>query len=354
MIQQRIQVSFPSGYWRKFYKRSPVYQPKSGEYLLNHNRSGLLVALKALQLPEGSCVGVMAYNCHTVMNAVEEAGCKVVFIDVTLDLTLDLNDLRKKCKVLSALIVSHLFGIANDVDAIRTVSSGIPIIEDCAHAYGMISCGAKGEFASYSIGVGKFPSIGDGGILKVNDLKYLEAVERQISVIPNYNKRQEFRLLTKLFAMRLLYMPVIYSFITLPLLKRGRNKVAKAKEQIVLSRMSTWMSSVYEMELPLMIEQMQRQQSVAESMAVYFSKRTDCRVINANLKNSICFMFPVYCESPEQLKQEFRHKAIETETHFRHCIIWCKAYGYQEGDCPNAELLVNHLLMIPTYKEVKL
>ena len=354
MMQPRIQVEFPIGYRRAFRKKSPVYQPKAGEFLLNHNRSGLLIALRALQLSPGSEVGVMAYNCHTVMNAVEQAGYKVVFIDVTMELTMDLDDLRRKGQGLSALVVTHLFGIANDVDAIRLACPGIPVIEDCAHAYGMDSCGLKGDFASYSIGVGKYPSIGDGGILKVNNLGYMGAIERQLAQIQCYSWMQESRLFMKLVVSHWLYRPVLYSIVTLPLLKRGNRKVASAKENILPLKMSAGISAIYERVLPKIEAQLRCRQAVAESWAVYFSNREDCHSINLDLRNSNCFMFPLYCESPVRLKKEMRSHGIEAETHFRHCIEWCKAYGYRDGECPQAEHLVNHLLMIPTYKEMKL
>ena len=65
-------------------------------------------------------------------------------------------------------------------------------------------------------------------------------------------------------------------------------------------------------------------------------------------------MFPLYCDNPVGLKMRLRQYGIEAETHFRHCLIWGKEYGYQEKDCPQAEDLTRHLLMIPTYKNFKL
>ena len=52
------------------------------EYLLNHARTGIVMALRAA-LPKGGRVGVVAYNCHTVANTVVNAGCVPFFVDVT-------------------------------------------------------------------------------------------------------------------------------------------------------------------------------------------------------------------------------------------------------------------------------
>lgn len=35
---------------------------REGEYYLNHNRTGLLMALQALNLPKGSRVGMIVYD----------------------------------------------------------------------------------------------------------------------------------------------------------------------------------------------------------------------------------------------------------------------------------------------------
>ena len=61
------------------------------------------------------------------------------------------------------------------------------------------------------------------------------------------------------------------------------------------------------------------------------------------------FMAIVKCEDPAALKATYAVKGVETETHFKNAIVWAKQFGYKEGSCPNAESLVNHLLMVPTY-----
>ena len=354
MIQPRIFFSFPAKYRKVFRSRNKVYLPKEGEYLLNHNRSGLLLALKAMRLHAGSCVGMMAYNCHTVMNAIEDVGCKVKFIDVTKGLQLDLTDLRKKKDCLSAIIVSHLFGIANDIDAIRMISPNVPVIEDCAHAFGMKQCGNKGDFAVYSIGPGKFPSVGDGGILKVNNPEYRSEIDKLYSELHDYSVKKERGLFVKLLLMHWLYKPCFYSIITLPLIKQGNKKIASAKELIMPEKMAKGIAAVYNSVLPNMSQLLERQQANSKYLMDYFNKEHSIRVVNNMPTESNCFMFPLYCDDPLLVKTNLFHKGIESETHFRHCLVWAKEYGYKDGECPNTEDLVHHLLMVPTYKTLKL
>jgi dTDP-4-amino-4,6-dideoxygalactose transaminase len=59
-------------------------------------------------------------------------------------------------------------------------------------------------------------------------------------------------------------------------------------------------------------------------------------------------------ENPEKVVEIFAAHAVEVATHFARAIEWAKEFGYTEGECPMAERLTKELIMIPTYKEIKL
>ena len=149
----RLHISFSLGKQLAFCF-GKVYTPQAGEYLLNHARSGIVMALRAA-LPNGGRVGVVAYNCHTVANAVVESGCTPVFIDVTEDLHVDL--LHLATLKMDAIVLTNLFGIHNDIEAIRKAQPNAIIIVDNAHGYGLP---AEGDFTVYSINQGKLPALG--------------------------------------------------------------------------------------------------------------------------------------------------------------------------------------------------
>ena len=298
------------------------YSPIENEFLLNHNRSGLYLALKALGLPKGSKVGMMAYNCHTVMNAIWQAGLEAVFIDVNDKLTLDLNDLAQKSKGLSALIVTHLFGNYSDICSIRDLVPSIPIIEDCAHAYSNILCGIHGDFAVYSIGAGKNPSIGDGGILKVNNRDYLPVIKETYSIIPSASFKDNIKLFLSLSIKSILYCPFIYKAFTLRIKEKRSIDLTNQKPER-LTRMAKGIRRIFG--------------------STYYKSHY----------NDTPFMSVEYCENPINRREDYLRLGIDTDTHFKNCIIWARSYGYCPGDCPNAENLVNHLLMIPTYQNRK-
>lgn len=339
-MKPRVEVDFNAVDRRAYREKSPEYRPQSNEFLLNHARSGLLLALQSLKLPQGSKVGVMVYNCHTVMNAVAQAGCEVVFIDLDDNLRIDRNDLEKKLGGLKALIVTHLFGIVNDVEAIRMQYPQLVIIEDCAHAFGKE---IVGDFGVYSIGQGKLPSLGDGGILLVNNEKYAATVRELYETLPEYSRLDEMKLYCKLFLTNFVHKHLIYGLITSRL--KQRKKPQSGKEFIVMRKMSRGVRAMLALRKDAVPEQIKSRLENAE-------KETKVLKDNPLVKNVMCginaFMLVVRSSGVEALKSHYAQRGVETATHFANSLFWAKSFGYK-GDCPKAEKLVKELLMIPVY-----
>ncbi len=334
----RINISFSLRRQWLFVFGKP-YTPQSNEFLVNHARTGLLIALQALGLPRNSRVGVMAYNCHTVAEAVAQAGCKPVFIDVTDTLQLDKTDLCGKSQDMDALIVTHLFGIENDIASIRKIVKNIPIIEDCAHAGGKAH--NAGDFAVYSIGQGKLPSIGDGGILVVNNRHWLHTTEQIYNSVPSYTVWQEMKLWMRLWIKAVLYAPVIYDFITYRM-KQTRSGVKHST--IDVRKMSKGVSAIYNVEkhnIDSLIE-------IQRKNAAYWSGKVKDLVDNTIVGDN-AFMLVVHTKNVDAVKSWFDKYGIETATHFALTIDWAEDFGYQRGSCPMAEKLTKELLMVPTY-----
>lgn len=335
----RLEIHFSlADQWQFIFGKASV--PKDNVFLLNHARTGLLLALQATGFPVGSRVGVMVYNCHTVMNAVEQAGYLPVFLDINDKLKLDLDDLRRKVEGMSALVVTHLFGIVNDVKRIKEMFPGLIIIEDCAHAYGMTDL--HGDFAVFSIGQGKFPSIGDGGILWVLNKKYKDSVKTWYSELPRYSFFQNSALFFKLLVNSWMYSPLLYGWITLPMKKR--RGITQGKVSISPRKMSTRVQAVYVGKEDRVTEMISLRKKKASELLADLPQGEIRAILGEN-----AFMLVLFCDNPVWLKAFFRHKGIDTETHFAHAFDWARSFGYVWGMCPQAESLINHLLMVPTY-----
>ena len=203
-------------------------------FYVNHARTGLRIALTSLNLPKGSKVGVLVYNCYTVMNAVKLAGCELVFIDMNDSFSMDLDDLKMKKGDLSAIIVTHLFGVPNEMDKIKFICPDIPIIEDCAHAFMSKLAdqllGSFGDLAVFSMGQGKFPSIADGGYLVVNNNKYLTEVQTVYQQLPKPHWISELFSVFKNLLLSFLHKSIVYKYFTKPFLKnKNHNKKTDRK-----------------------------------------------------------------------------------------------------------------------------
>jgi len=334
----RINISFSLRRQWLFAFGKP-YTPQSNEFLVNHARTGLLIALRALGLPPNSRVGVMAYNCHTVAEAVVQAGCKPVFIDVTDALQLDTTDLHKKASDMDALIVTHLFGIENDIASIRKIIKDVPVIEDCAHAGGKAH--NAGDFAVYSIGQGKLPSIGDGGILVVNNKRWLHTIEQIYNNVLSYTVWQEMKLWMRLWIKAVLYAPVIYDFITY----RIKQKRSEAEHSAIdARRMSKGVSAIYNAEIQTVASQIK----IQRKNAAYWSEKVK-DLVDSTIVGDNAFMLLVHTKNVDAVKSWFDKYGIETATHFVHTIDWAEDFGYQRRACPMAEKLTKELLMVPTY-----
>jgi len=308
----RLDISFPFERQGQ-YCFGREYEARDREYLLNHARSGIVMALRAC-LPGGGKVGVVAYNCHTVANSVVSAGCIPVFLDVENDLTISLDSPRlKEC---NAIIVTNLFGIRNNIAAIRSVNPDAVIIVDNAHGYGLPS---EGDFTVNSINQGKYPALGEGGLLVVGNAKYQETVQRQYDLLPEYSVFEYWKLFATMMIKAIMYRPWIYGKLTLKL-KAGRSNNAD-HTPVVPRRMCKGVSRMYNAWL-----EEHKGQELAKP-----------------------FMDIVRTDNPNQVIEEYRAKGIEVATHFKNCIEWDKEFGYEEGMCPNAERLVNHLVMVPNY-----
>jgi dTDP-4-amino-4,6-dideoxygalactose transaminase len=279
-----------------------------------------------------------------VANAVVEGGCTPVFIDVTEDLHICLQHLAHIR--LDAIIVTNLFGIHNDVAAIQAVQPDAIIIVDNAHGYGLP---IEGDFTVYSINQGKMPALGAGGLLYVNNVQYQGSVEQQYAQLSKYSLIAEIKLFIIMLLNAWMHIPLMYRMITLPL-KRKR-KGGSCREKITMKRMAKGVSRLYNMALLTMQEQLSQRKTNAQYMLNVWQK--------LGLGSQVwygenAFMLIGRYENPEKVVAMFATHGVEVVTHFARAIEWAKEYGYTEGECPMAERLTKELIMIPTYKKIKL
>lgn len=277
------------------------------EFLVNHARTGIAIALQALHFPEGSKVGVMAYNCNSVMSAIEKSGHKCTFIDVTDEFTIDLIDLQRKRDDIDALVLTNLYGVRNDIDKIKEILNNIPLIEDCAH-WSENMRNVRTDFQVQSTGAGKNPSLGDGGILRVGNSVYYQAVKSLYDALPKYSLKDELILFVGIIKNNILYNPWVYEILTQKLKK---NRTLPAHPKWKFKRMSKGIQ----------------------------------RLLKNAYIHPVFPMQPILTNNRANVIAEYKRLHIEAAPHFASAIEWAKDYGYK-GDCPNAEEIVRRILTI--------
>jgi len=116
---------------------------------------------------------VPAYCCVALINAVLSCGAIPVPIDVLKDeWTIDPSPVLRLAEdnEVSAAIAIHLFGLPARIEEL---GKEIPVIEDCAHAFGMRingkPLGSRGKISILSFFSTKLISGGEGGAVLTND-----------------------------------------------------------------------------------------------------------------------------------------------------------------------------------------
>ena len=107
---------------------------------------------------------------------------KPVFSEVDPEtLLIDPEDARRRItERTKAILAVHLWGNVCDMDGLMKLSeeTGVPIIEDCAHAHGATykgrPCGSIGQVGAWSLQGSKPVSGGEGGMVATDDVDIFE------------------------------------------------------------------------------------------------------------------------------------------------------------------------------------
>ena len=144
---------------------------------LNSCGSTLYVALRSAGVEPGDAVLTNSFTLAPVPGAIAHAGARHVLVDVTDDLTIDLDDLARKAASSGAktLLLSHMRGHICDMERLSDIclAAGISVIEDCAHTMGAAwngrATGTWGRAGCFSLQSYKHANSGEGGLLVTAD-----------------------------------------------------------------------------------------------------------------------------------------------------------------------------------------
>ncbi|ETW11763.1 aminotransferase [Roseivivax marinus] len=134
-------------------------------------------ALRAVGVGPGDAVLTNAFTLAPVPGAIASLGARPVFVGVTEELVIDLDDLEARIADGGArvLLLSHMRGHVCDMDRLMAIcrAADVTVIEDCAHTMGAawrgVPSGRHGTVGCYSTQTYKHANSGEGGLLVTDD-----------------------------------------------------------------------------------------------------------------------------------------------------------------------------------------
>jgi dTDP-3-amino-2,3,6-trideoxy-4-keto-D-glucose/dTDP-3-amino-3,4,6-trideoxy-alpha-D-glucose/dTDP-2,6-dideoxy-D-kanosamine transaminase len=167
---------------------------------LANGTDALEIALRALGVGAGKKVITVSNAGMYGTTAIMAAGAEPVFVDIdAMTLLIDegcLLDALGTGPNAGAVIVTHLYGLVGNVDALVAAahSAGVPVIEDCAQAHGACVDGRRagtfGDIGCFSFYPTKnLGALGDGGAIVTND----DALAASVRKLRQYGWSEKYR-----------------------------------------------------------------------------------------------------------------------------------------------------------------
>jgi dTDP-4-amino-4,6-dideoxygalactose transaminase len=349
IVAFRALFNNPSG------KRSQVSNILESEdiYFLDNARSGLQLILRLLPLK--SRVGVQPFTCPTVLEAIERAKCKVVFVDINDQLVIDKQSLIEKLDQIDALILTHTFGFPADAKEIRLLLNGKMLIEDCAHAF--LSrhenelVGKVGDFAIFSHGFAKFPSAIQGGYVLVNDSAYSEVFKTSYQIVSQPTFIATAINLLKASVLSLSNNIIVYNLITRIIKDKRKSRFSYVKELSKPANIHTGFKtckSVFENQLRNIDSKLYTQQNNGSKVLETLKKNTSFVVCQSD-KGMNYFLIPVLVEQPAHFINYMQQHGIEVGRHFVQSKEVIPFFGYQTGSCVNYEKFIKQVVTLSVH-----
>ena len=247
-------------YVKEFEEKFAAYQQAKYCIGVGNGTDAIEIAIKALEIPNGSEIIIPANTFIATSEAVTRAGCKVVFCNCDQqNYTISVKDAKKRINdKTKAIIAVHLFGHPCNMDAVMKIAEEISlkVIEDCAQAHGAEYKGKRvgtiGDIGIFSFYPGKIlGAYGDAGAIVTNDDE-IATKARMISNhgrLSKYNHEFEGRN-SRLDGIQAAILSVKLNHIDEWILKRIKiancyYKYLKDNNNIVLPKREKWAKAVY-------------------------------------------------------------------------------------------------------------
>jgi perosamine synthetase len=326
-------------------------------YFTNYGRTALRLLLSSIS-KEKLRVGVQAYTCHTIFQAIKKAGHEIVFIDINNQFGLDILDLKTKVSKIDVLIVTHTFGIPENFNVIKKIIGNKIIIEDCCHAflskYGNQYVGTCSDASFFSYGIGKLPPIGQGGFCIINNPDKFPVFEELYRKLKFESVLKEILHYVKKCIFSVALKKPLYGLITHKLGKKLDSKYD------FVNKFNFRESKGYRLDQKIFLNDQNLFKKLVQSNNKNLDtfSRTNNSGIDPQLKlvNGVIsnhYIVPFLIERRNKLYDLLLKNSIESGKHFHNSIKWATKFGYKTGDCRNTERVIDQIITIPLHYGVK-
>lgn len=285
----------------------------------------LILALKSLKVKAGDEVIIPVNSFIASAGAVAAIGAIPVLCDVSQDLNMDVNQIEKLItKKTKAIMPVHLTGRPAAMDPILEIAKrySLAVVEDAAQSIGARykekMTGAIGDVGCFSLHPLKNLHVyGDGGLVTTNN----EEIYNEIKLTRNHG---------------LLNRDVCSMW--------GLN-----------SRLDAMQAALANVGLAYLDQFNQARRQTAELYREHLK-----HVVNAPIDKpheyAVYHNFVLLTERRDELMRFLLDRKIETKIHYPiliHQQPAASSLGYKAGDFPAAEKLVQQMLSLPIYSELK-
>lgn len=140
--------------------------------------AALRLALHALGVGPSDIVAIPAYSCVALANAILACGAGVLPVEVQTGswniCPAALQKAMESNPKIKTVIAVHTFGCPAQISELMAL--GLPVIEDCSHAFGNEMFGGVAQLGVISFHATKLLGAGEGGMVLTNDTAFATSV----------------------------------------------------------------------------------------------------------------------------------------------------------------------------------
>lgn len=221
LVYSLVDVFVPGRASARLQRQFQNFLGRDHVFFVSSGQAALTIALRSMrELRPARKVVIPAYTCYSLPAAIIRAGLEPVLVDLNPEtLGFDEASLRSALDQPDILCVvpTHLFGIATNIDLVRTEigARGIFILEDAAQGLGLDApdgrrLGSIGDVSIFSFGRGKHVTCGHGGMISTSSPEIAALCRKQCDQLPGAGAAGAIRVWVELLVMSLFLDPRLY------------------------------------------------------------------------------------------------------------------------------------------------